>query len=68
MNNLLNRLAPVRKAVVGFATPVVVVLAGAVLPTSDGGSSITGSEWSAALAAGLATLGLVYKTKNTPKA
>ena len=65
-SKLLDFLRPYRKSVVGFVTPGVLVLIGSVLPASDGGSAITGSEWSTAIAACLATAGLVWKVANKP--
>jgi hypothetical protein len=65
---LLQRLAPYKKTVAGFVTPGLVALGVAILPSSPGGSTVTGSEWSTILGAMLATAGIVFKVRNRPKA
>lgn len=55
------------KAILGFVTPGVVVLGSAVTEASDGGSTITTTEWVTALVACVATGGLVAAKGNTEK-
>ena len=58
-------LRPYRKAVAGFLTPGVIAIGVAVLlSSSPGGHSITSGEWQGALAASLATAGIVWKIRN----
>lgn len=59
-------LAKVKKAVVGFVAPAAVVLTGAVLAGSDGGTSITQGEIVTAVCACFITGYGVYKVRNKP--
>lgn len=61
MNTKIGQAA---KAVVGFVAPAVVSLGVAVTAGSDGGSSITTSEWFTAVIAALVTSGFVYGVPN----
>lgn len=62
----MNRIAPYWKAVVAFIAPGAVLLGGAVLEGSDGGSVITGSEIVTALVACVVTAAGVYRADNAP--
>lgn len=68
MSNSWNPLAykpgEVLKAVVGFLAPALVFLGTAVLESSDGGTSITGSEWLQALIAAVVTSAGVFSASN----
>ena len=61
---LFSSVAPYAKAIVGFITPGVVILAGALLDASPGGGSITPAEWAAVAVACLTTGTVVYATPN----
>jgi len=54
------------KAIAGAITPGVVVIVGAVSSGSDGGTSITTSEWVTAIAAIILTGGAVYAAPPRP--
>lgn len=60
----MDKARPYFKAILGFVTPGVVVIGTAVTATSDGGGSITGSEWVAALVAAVVTGGAVFTVSN----
>lgn len=60
----MNKIAPYWKAVAGFLTPGAVILGGAVLEVSDGGTTITTAEWVTALVAVIVTGGAVYGAPN----
>lgn len=42
---MLDKLAEYRKAIAGFITPGIVIIIASLAPASDGGSTITISEW-----------------------
>ena len=52
------------KAIVGFVAPGLVTLGAALTDASDGGKSITQTEWLVALIACVATSAGVYAVKN----
>lgn len=60
----MDRIAPYWKAVVGFVAPGAVALGAAVTEASDGGSSITGAEWTTALVACVVTSAAVFSVPN----
>jgi hypothetical protein len=58
-------LRPYRKAIAGFLSPGIVAVAWAVIvPSSPGGHAVTSAEWQGALAASLATAGIVWGVRN----
>lgn len=61
----MNKLAPYWKAIVGFVAPGTVVIATAINDASQGGSTITQTEWVTALLAMVITGGGVYAKSNT---
>lgn len=64
----MNLIRPYVKAVAGFITPGVVLIPAALLPASPGGTSITGYELAAAVAACFATAaGVAAAPKNRPR-
>jgi hypothetical protein len=54
------------KAVAGFFAPAASIIGLAVLPGSDGGSSITQAEWITAAVAAIVTASTVGVTRNQP--
>ena len=62
----MTNFAPYWKAFVAFVAPGAVLLGSAVTGTSDGGSTITGSEWVTALVACVVTAAGVYSIRNEP--
>lgn len=62
----MDKIAPYWKAVIGFIAPGVVVIASSVLPGSDGGTVVTGSEWITAACAAIITAAGVYAKANAP--
>lgn len=60
----MEAIAPYWKAVMGFLAPAATVVIASVLPGSDGGQVITGSEWITALATAVLTAGTVYAVPN----
>lgn len=65
----MTSIAPYWKSLIGFILPGVVIIGSAVTDGSDGGSTITTTEWVTALVACIVTAGGVYAKGNTdPKA
>lgn len=62
----MKRLAPYWKTVVAFITPGAILVGASVTEVSDGGTTITTSEWITAVVACIVTSGAVYQTKNKP--
>lgn len=62
----MNALAPYWKAVVGFLAPGFAIIVSAVLASSDGGTTITTSEWITAVATAFITAAGVYAVRNAP--
>lgn len=60
----MNQIAPYWKAVMGFITPGVIVLGGALLEGSAGGSDVTQTEWITAVVAMFVTGGAVFTKAN----
>jgi hypothetical protein len=60
----MNKIAPYYKAVVGFAVPFLSQIIAALLGTSDGGSSVTTSEWLTAVVTSLVAGGVVFAVPN----
>lgn len=60
----MDKIAPYWKAVVGFIAPAAGFLIGAVTEASDGGATITGSEWITALCTAVVTAAAVYAVRN----
>lgn len=52
------------KGILGFITPGAVIIGSAVTSVSDGGTTITTSEWVTAAVAMIVTGGLVTAKKN----
>ena len=65
---MLERIAPYWKAVIGFVAPGAGSLLWALNPNTDGGSTITGSEWLGALLLAIVTSGAVAAKANRPRA
>lgn len=63
---MLHKIAPYWKAVVGFIAPGAGFIIGATLAGSDGGSTVTGSEWLVAACTAVVTSAGVYAATNTP--
>lgn len=63
----MSNLAQYWKAILGFVVPGVVTLGSAITDGSDGGSSITGTEWVTAAIACVLTAGAVYSKANAPE-
>lgn len=57
---MLNKIAPYWKAVVAFVAPGATIIGMAVLPGSDGGSSITTAEIVTAVVVSITTAASVY--------
>lgn len=55
------------KAIIGFVGPGVAIIGSSLLPTSDGGSKITTTEWATALVACVGTAVTVYAKSNSPE-
>jgi hypothetical protein len=64
----MNALAPYMKAVLAFITPAAVTIVASITEASDGGSTITGSEWITALCNCVITATAVYAVPNRPAA
>ena len=62
----MEKIAPYWKAVVGFIAPAAGFLIGAVTEASDGGATITASEWITALCTAIVTSAVVYSVPNRP--
>lgn len=60
----MDKIKPYIKALVAFVTPGAVLIGAAVTEASEGGSTITTSEWVTALVACLVTSGAVYRIPN----
>lgn len=60
----LRRIDEARKAVAALVVPGLIVLGGALLSGSDGGSGVTASEWVLVALASLGTSGVVYGVTN----
>ena len=60
----MNEIKKYWKAVAGFVVPAIVVLGTAITAGSDGGTTITTSEWVAAIIAAFGTSGVVYTVPN----
>lgn len=67
MNSTLLVLSRMWKAILGFITPGAVVIGASLLEASDGGSTITSTEWKTALVAMVITAAGVYRVENAPK-
>lgn len=63
----MEKLAPYWKAVVAFIAPGAAIIISAVLPGSDGGTAITGSEWVTAACTSVITAAGVYAVRNQPQ-
>lgn len=62
----MKKLAPYWKALVGFIAPGAVLIGSALTEASDGGTTITGAEWGAAVVACIVTSAAVYRVPNRP--
>lgn len=60
----MNKIAPYYKAVAGLVVPFLGSIAGAMLESSAGGTSITGPEWMQATILGLVAGGTVFGVSN----
>lgn len=60
----MEKIAPYYKAVVAFLVPFLTQIVAALATQSDGGSSITTSEWLTALLTSLAAGGVVFAVPN----
>jgi hypothetical protein len=64
--NIIDKIKPYAKAVVGFITPGVVALGVAVQESSPGGQAVTVAEWIGIALACLGTGAVVYGVPNRP--
>jgi hypothetical protein len=62
--NKMKNVSKYWKAIIGFVAPGIVILGSALTDASDGGSTITSTEWITALVACVATAGGVYAKAN----
>lgn len=60
----MNKAAQYWKAILGFIVPGAVIIGSSVLEGSDGGTTITTSEWITALVACIVTAGAVAAKGN----
>ncbi len=60
----MNTLSPYMKATVAFLTPGLTTLGLALQATSEGGSTVTATEWVGIALASLATAGVVFAVPN----
>lgn len=62
----MHNIEPYWKALVAFLAPAAAVVGTSVLPESDGGAAITGSEWVTAVVTAVVTAAGVYAKANHP--
>jgi len=60
----MDKIAPYYKAVAGFLIPFLTQIAAALTARSDGGTTITQSEWLTAILTSLAAGGVVFAVPN----
>lgn len=61
---MMQKIDEARKALAAFLVPALFVLGSALLADSDGGSTVTTSEWILVVIAALGTSGVVYTVRN----
>ena len=61
---MFDKLAEYRKAIAAFATPGIIIIIASLTPASDGGSTITISEWLYVILAILGTGTIVAAVPN----
>lgn len=64
---MMNKLAEYRKALAAFLVPALTTVGVSLTAGSDGGTSITASEWVNVAIAALVTTGVVAAVRNEPQ-